>query len=149
MREHVKQFGELSLDELYDLLKLRVEIFVVEQNCPYQDLDEVDKNAIHLWFEDEDGMVAYARVIDAGDRLPEVSIGRAAVRKRRQGLGTRIVNRAVEVAEAAFNPDVIVLEAQVYARSLYEKCGFRQCSNVFLEDGIEHIKMERRKGGNQ
>jgi len=149
MKEHVKRYEELTLDELYDLLQLRAEIFVVEQECPYQDLDGVDKKAIHLWMEDEDGLVAYARIINAGDRLPEVSIGRVATRKRRHGWGTRIVNRAVEIAEEAFHPEVITLEAQVYARSLYEKCGFQQCSEIFLEDGIEHIKMERRRGENQ
>ncbi|MCR5372382.1 MAG: GNAT family N-acetyltransferase [Solobacterium sp.] len=141
MELHVKRFNELTLDELYELLKLRVSVFVVEQNCPYPELDDRDQNALHLWYEDEGEMIAYLRIMDKGAVSDYVSIGRVIAVKRRQGIATGLVSDAIRTAKEQFGADRIYLEAQVYAKGLYEKLGFREISDVFLEDGIPHVKM--------
>ncbi len=137
----VKHFRELTLDELADIYQLRVAVFVVEQHCPYQEVDEADKSAYHLFLRDADGIQAYARVLPPGTAFPGAAIGRVIARKRRCGLGTRIVAAAIETARACFSPTAIELDAQVYAQGLYEKAGFVPTSAPFLEDGIPHIHM--------
>jgi len=141
----IKRFNELTVEELYEIYKLRVSVFVVEQNCPYQEIDEADKHAWHIWLEDEEGIQAYLRVVEAGINFPEVSIGRVLSRKRRCGLGSRIFAEGIHVAENRLGAESIRIEAQVYARKLYEKAGFVQVSDEFLEDGILHIQMCREK----
>ncbi len=142
MQLHIKSFSELTSDELYALLRLRAAVFVVEQNCVYQDLDDKDQASLHLFFSEGEEILAYARVLPAGVSFPEVAIGRVISTRRRQGLGSRIVGEAITAAKERFHADSIVLEAQVYARSLYEKLGFYRISEEFLEDGIPHIKMK-------
>ncbi|MBE6991492.1 MAG: GNAT family N-acetyltransferase [Ruminococcaceae bacterium] len=137
----IKHFSQLSARELYDILELRVSVFVVEQNCPYQELDGHDRNAYHVWLQDDDGIQAYLRVLDKGVTMDEVAIGRVVTRQRRIGLGTKILNIGIEVAKEKYAAKKIMLEAQVYAKSLYEKAGFRQMGEEFLEDGIPHIPM--------
>uniref|UniRef100_UPI003FEE9696 GNAT family N-acetyltransferase n=1 Tax=Candidatus Limivicinus sp. TaxID=3030905 RepID=UPI003FEE9696 len=138
----VKHFSELSAEELFEIYKLRVSVFIVEQSCPYQDIDDADKSAYHVWLRDEDGIEAYARVLPAGVAFPTAAFGRVIAVKRRCGLGTKIVAAAIETARDKLGADVITIEAQVYARSLYENLGFRQTSEEFLEDGIPHIQMQ-------
>ena len=138
MNIFVKSFNELSLDELYDILKIRVNVFVVEQNCPYSELDDIDKNAFHVYVKDEDGIQGYLRVYKKDD----VRIGRVLSLKRRQGIGTLLLKEGIKVAKEKLSAEKIVIEAQTYAREMYEKLGFYQTSEPFLEDGIEHIKME-------
>ena len=138
----VKHFSELSVDELFAIYKLRVAVFVVEQKCPYQEIDEADRAAYHIWLQDEDGIAAYARALPPGVTFAEASIGRVIAVKRRCGMGSRIVAAAVETAREKFSAGKITIEAQVYARSLYEKAGFWQISDEFLEDGIPHIQMQ-------
>lgn len=137
----IKKYDELSLDELYDILKLRVSVFVVEQECPYQELDDKDKAAYHLFFKDNDGIQAYLRVLDKGVSFDEASIGRVISIKRRCGLGSRILAEGIKVAFEKFNADKIKIEAQTYAKSFYECSGFKQVSDEFIEDGIPHILM--------
>ena len=137
----IKRFEELRLDELYQLLKLRVDVFVVEQHCPYPDLDNRDQKALHMMLRDEEGIEAYLRIMDRGAVSEYVTIGRVIAVKRRCGLASRLLQEAIKAAEDYFNADQIYLEAQVYARGLYEKQGFRQISEEFLEDGIPHIGM--------
>jgi len=141
MTEHVKRFDELTLDELYRILKLRVDVFVVEQNCPYTELDNLDQKALHVWLEDDEGIEAYLRVMDRGVESKYVSIGRVLSIKRRSGLGSRLLRMGIEAARAQFGAGPIYLEAQTYARGLYEKQGFRQISDEFILDGIPHIRM--------
>ena len=141
MKLYRKRFAELTTDELYRLLQLRVSVFVVEQNCPYMELDGLDRNAIHVWLEDEGEILAYLRVMDKGVESEYVSIGRLVAVKRRCGLGSRILAEGIRAAREFFRADNIYLEAQVYARGLYEKQGFRRISEEFLLDGIPHIKM--------
>lgn len=138
MEINIKKFEELTLDELYEILKIRVNVFVVEQNCPYRELDDVDKDAYHIYIKDEEGIQAYLRVF----KKDEVSIGRVLSLKRRQGLGTLVLKEGIKVAKEKLGANKIVIEAQVYAKELYEKIGFVQKSEEFLEDGIPHIKME-------
>lgn len=138
----VKHFSELSVEELFEIYKLRVSVFIVEQSCPYQDIDDADKSAYHVWLRDEDGIEAYARVLPAGVAFPTAAIGRVIAVKRRCGLGTKIVTASIEAARDKLGADMITIEAQVYARSLYENLGFRQTSEEFLEDGIPHIQMQ-------
>ncbi len=141
MELHVKRFHELTVDELYDLLKLRVDVFVVEQNCPYPELDGLDREALHLWLSDEGGIAACLRVMDRGAESEYVSIGRVIAARRRQGLGSRILREGIRAAREVFGAERIYLEAQTYAAGLYEKQGFRRISGEFPLDGIPHVKM--------
>ena len=137
----IKQFYELTLDELYKILKVRTSIFVVEQNCPYQELDDLDQNSYHIYLEEDNQIIAYARVIPKDNPFHEVSIGRVLVTNRRHGYGTKIVQKAIEVAKEKYHAEKIVIEAQTYVKKMYENVGFKQISMPFLEDGIEHVKM--------
>ena len=95
MEQKIKHFSELSAEELYERYNLRVSVFVVEQQCPYQEVDDADRVAYHLWLQEEGKIVAYARVLPQGTVFPEVSIGRVIAVKRRCGLGSRIVAAAL------------------------------------------------------
>ena len=141
MTLQIKLFGELTVEELYRILKLRVDVFVVEQACPYPELDGLDRGALHLWLEDEGEVLAYLRVLDRGAESDYVSIGRVVARERRKGLGTRILRAGIRAARERFGAEAIYLEAQTYAVGLYEKQGFRIISEEFLLDGIPHVKM--------
>ena len=138
---HVKRFSELTTEELYQLLRLRVSVFVVEQNCPYMELDDHDQNALHIWFENERGIQAYLRILDAGTVNEYVTIGRVIAVKRRCGIGSWILSEGIRIAKELLGAEKIYVEAQVYAKGMYEKLGFRQISEEFLEDGIPHVKM--------
>lgn len=141
MKLIVKHFRELTTEELFEIYKLRVAVFVVEQNCPYQEVDCADLVAYHLYLKDESGLQAYLRVLPKGATHEEVSIGRVISVKRRCGLGTQIVKEGISVAKEKFDAKQIVIEAQTYARKLYENVGFVQSGEEFLEDGIPHIPM--------
>lgn len=141
MELYAKRFDELSLRELYDILKLRVSVFVVEQNCPYPELDDRDQDALHVFLAEDGEILAYLRIMDRGVESEYVSIGRVIAKKRRCGLGTMLLKEGLRLAEERFGADKVYIEAQVYARSFYEKQGFRQVSEEYLEDGIPHIKM--------
>ena len=138
MQVVVKKFNELTVDELYEILKIRVNIFVVEQNCPYLEIDDIDKEAYHVYIKDDSGILAYLRVY-AKDG---VRIGRVLSVKRRQGFGSAVMLEGIRVARERLGASKILIEAQTYAKAMYEKLGFVQTSEEFLEDGIEHIKME-------
>ncbi len=137
----VKHYKELTTDELHDIYRIRAEVFVVEQKCIYQDIDGNDKDAYHLWLRDSSGMIAYLRVLPRRVTFDDVSIGRVLCVKRRQGYATRLIEEGIRVAKEKYGADRITIAAQLYARGLYEKAGFVQTSDVFMEDDIEHIKM--------
>jgi len=141
MELHIKHFRELTPEELYAILKLRVDIFIVEQNCPYYEIDNHDQDAYHLFLTDEEGIQAYLRVMEHGAFFEDASIGRVVSAKRHQGLATRLLREGIRLAREKFDPPRIVIEAQTYARQLYEGVGFVQSSGEFLEDGIPHIRM--------
>ena len=142
METVIKHYNELSADELYEILKLRVNVFVVEQNCPYNELDDKDKNAYHVYMRDENGIFAYLRVLDKGVSYEDVSIGRVISTRRRQGIGTLILKEGIRVAIDKFCADRITISAQLYAKGLYEGVGFVQTSDEYLEDDIPHARME-------
>ena len=136
-----KRFTELTTEELYRILKLRVSVFVVEQNCPYPELDDRDQDAVHVWAEDAAGIRAYLRVLDRGVESPYVSIGRVVTAERGIGLGDRVLEEGIRAAKELFGAGSIYLEAQTYAEGFYEKHGFHRISEEFVEDGIPHIRM--------
>ena len=138
---HRKTFQELTVDELYELLRVRSEVFVVEQDCVYQDLDYDDQKSIHLWLTMADKVVALARVCPAGTHMQEVSIGRVITTERGKGYGKQIMLHAIEAAKEHFGAKQIDIEAQEYAKGFYESVGFKQSSDTFMLDGIPHIKM--------
>ena len=141
METVIKRFDELTLDELYEILRARAEVFIVEQDCVYQDLDDVDKEAYHVYLREEGKIVAYLRVIDKGKRLDEVSLGRVITLKRRCGLGTKVMKIGIEIAKEKFGAKKIKIGAQAWANPFYEQVGFRQISGEYMEDGIPHIYM--------
>lgn len=138
---HVKHYDELTKEELYDIIKVRLDVFVVEQQCTYQDIDGKDKGAYHVWLSDDDGIVAYLRVLDRGVVFDDVALGRVLSTKRRCGLGTRIVKEGIRVAKEKFGADRITIEAQTYVAEMYEKVGFVKRGEEFLDVGIPHIEM--------
>ena len=138
---HKKLFRELTVDELYELLRVRSEVFVVEQDCVYQDMDGDDQVSVHLWLTEGDKVVALCRVCPAGTHMEEVSIGRVITTERNKGYGKRIMLEGIKVAQEHFNAKRIDIEAQEYARGFYEQVGFRQSSEPFILDGIPHIRM--------
>lgn len=141
MTLHKKTFPELTTTELYELLRIRNDVFVVEQNCVYQDLDYDDQPSIHLWITEEDRVVALCRVCPAGTHMDEVSIGRVITVERGKGYGKALMLAAIDAARQHFGATRIDLEAQEYAKGFYEKVGFRQSSAPFILDGIPHVRM--------
>lgn len=142
MKIIVKHYKELTTDELYEILKIRVDVFVVEQKCPYPEVDGKDKNAYHILGYQNEKLVGYLRVLNRGVAFKNVSIGRVISLKRREGIGAALLRKGIEVAKEKYQADVIEIEAQTYAKEFYAKEGFVQTSDEFLEDGIPHIKME-------
>ncbi len=144
----VKHFDELSTKELYEILKTRSEIFVVEQDCVYQDLDDKDQDAIHVFCWNDKGRVAGClRVFMRDEENKVAQIGRVVTLEHGKGLGRKLLKKGVEVAERSFDADRIYLEAQKYAIGYYAKEGFEVTSDEFLEDGIPHVQMERIRCG--
>lgn len=141
----IKPFGALNVNELYDLLKLRSEIFVVEQNCVYLDLDGKDKKALHLIGEYDNKIVAYVRLFDAGITFDNASIGRVVVdaNYRDRKWGHDLMREAISAIKANFNKEKITIGAQLYLKKFYESHGFVQSSEMYLEDDIPHIEMIR------
>ena len=142
----IKKFDELTLDELYRILQLRNEVFVVEQNCVYNDIDGKDQPAWHLMAIEDDKVVAYTRILPPGLSYNDPSIGRVVTTpsKRRSGLGKELMKRSIEACEKHFGKTSITLSAQVYLQSFYESLGFIVVGEQYLEDGIPHIKMSRK-----
>lgn len=137
----IKHFSELTTEELVDIYKLRVAVFIVEQNCPYQEIDDADKFAYHIYLKDNNGIQAYLRVLPQGVTYDDASIGRVISVKRRCGLASQILQAGIALAKEKFNAKRLTIGAQVYAKGLYEKAGFIQSSDEYLEDGIPHIHM--------
>ena len=134
-----KYFDELSTKELYEILRARAEIFVVEQNCVYQDLDGIDYESLHV-FEEEDGKVtAYLRAFFKNDDT--VQMGRVLTLRHGEGLGGKLLREGIAQIRARMLPAQICIDAQCYATGFYEREGFRICSEEFLEDGIPHVQM--------
>lgn len=138
---HKKTFQELTVDELYELLRIRADVFVVEQDCVYQDLDGDDQASLHLWLTQGDKVVAICRVCPAGTHMEEISIGRVITTERGKGYGKLMMLEGIKAAREHFGATRIDIEAQEYAKGFYGQVGFRQSSEPFILDGIPHIRM--------
>lgn len=142
----VKAFEELTTAELYHILHLRAAVFVVEQNCPYQDLDYSDQQALHLMGTIEGELVAYTRLFAPGVKYPgQACIGRVvnAASVRGKGAGRALMQKSIEEVEARFGKGPIKIGAQQHLQKFYTSLGFEQSSEMYLEDGIPHIEMGR------
>ena len=135
-----KFFEELTTKELYEILKARAEIFVVEQECVYQDLDDIDYRSLHVFYEEDGKVTAYLRAFEKDTDV--VQMGRVLTIEHGKGLGNKILRDGIVAVREKYNPDTIFIEAQCYATGFYEKMGFDICSEEFLEDGIPHVAME-------
>lgn len=138
-----KTFEELSNKELYDVLQLRSEVFVVEQNCVFLDMDSLDGKAHHVLGYYQAKLVAYARLFPAGITYAEASIGRVVTRSsvRKFGFGKLLMQHSIKQVQAFYNAPVIIIGAQCYLKHFYNNLGFIEIGDVYLEDGIEHVKM--------
>lgn len=141
----LRKFQELSNRELYRILQIRSEVFVVEQECVYQDIDNKDLDAYHCFIEnDQNGIIAYVRLLDKGVSYPDgCSIGRVLVDAsyRRKGYASRLMNTVIDFAFNELKEDKIVISAQRYLIDFYASFGFTPTGQGYLEDGIPHIKM--------
>jgi len=139
----IKTFEELTTKELYGLLQLRSEVFVVEQNCVYQDIDGKDDKALHLIGYKNMNIVAYTRVFGPGDYFEFASIGRVIVSKKERSLnyGYDITKASIKAINTHFNETTIKLSAQTYLKQFYNTLGFKEIGETYLEDGIPHIAM--------
>lgn len=140
----IRRFQELSTAELYELLQLRSEVFVVEQYCVYQDIDGKDRKALHLIGEYDSKIVAYARLFKAGDYFDEASIGRVVVMAnyRDKKWGHELMTQAIRAVKVYFKSTEITISAQLYLQKFYESHGFVVTSETYLEDDIPHIQMK-------
>ena len=144
MNTVIKKFSELSTEEIYNILKLRSEVFVVEQNCVYQDIDEKDQKATHLFIEKNNEIIAYTRIFKKGDYYEEnPSIGRVVVSKKERGknLGKEIMLNSIEFIKKELEGRKIELSAQKYLDKFYKDLDFYSEGEDYLEDGIPHQRM--------
>jgi len=143
MKFEFKHFSELTINELYDILQLRSEIFVVEQDCVYNDLDGHDKDAIHLFLKKNGKLIAYSRLLKPGSRFNDFSIGRVVVKEseRGTGLGIQMMEEAKRYIFEQWKAEKIKISAQKYLQKFYEDLGFEVISEEYLEDGIPHFGM--------
>ncbi|MCF6352127.1 MAG: GNAT family N-acetyltransferase [Cyclobacteriaceae bacterium] len=138
---HFKTFSELTLAELYSILKLRVDVFVVEQNCPYPELDSEDEEALHLFIEEEDEIASYLRLIT---NQPKTRIGRVVTLKKHRGkrLSSKLMAEAMRYIAVHFPNKPIILSAQEHLQRFYAQFGFEPVSAMYLEDDIPHVDMQ-------
>lgn len=139
----IKSFDQLTLDELYELLQLRSSVFVVEQNCVYQDIDGKDKKALHVMGYKKEQLVAYTRVFKPNDYFEAASIGRVLVKVEERHLkyGYEIMHASITSIKERYGQTTIEISAQTYLKQFYKSLGFKQVGSEYLEDGIPHIGM--------
>ena len=144
----IKSFNELNTTELYNILQLRSEVFVVEQDCVYQDVDFKDQKALHVFGFKNDKIIAYTRIFKPGYYFKNASIGRVVVaaNERKYGFGHDLIKASIKAIKTHFNVDEITISAQKYLKKFYETHQFIQVGEEYLEDGIPHIRMD--KNGN-
>ncbi|HET7819552.1 MAG TPA: GNAT family N-acetyltransferase [Bacteroidia bacterium] len=139
-----KHFNDLSNEELYEIFRLRIEVFVVEQNCPYQDADRKDYKGFHLMgYDINQTLIAYARILPEGISYKEVSIGRVITSPvaRKTGAGKSLMQKAMEIIKEKYGNVAIRIGAQEYLHTFYNGFGFKKVSETYLEDNIPHIEM--------
>jgi ElaA protein len=139
-----KSFKDLTIDEFFEIIHLRTAIFVVEQNCPYQEVDEKDRKSFHIYGTTEKGeMVAVSRIVPKGISYDEISIGRVALKKEYRGMGIadEMMIESLKFIESHLGKQSIRISAQQYLLNYYNKHGFKQVGEMYLEDNIPHIEM--------
>jgi ElaA protein len=139
----LKQFRELTPDELYAIMRLRIEVFVVEQNCVFQDLDNKDQKCMHFMGWQDDLLGAYTRIVPPGVAYDQPAIGRVVTSPslRGSGIGRTLMEKSIEKTNLLYGNTEIKVGAQLYLKKFYTSLGFVQSSGIYLEDGIEHIEM--------
>ena len=142
----IKTFSELNTTELYEIIKARINVFVVEQDCPYPDLDDYDQKAIHLWAEKEGEVLAYCRIFDKGIKYNETSIGRVVTteKARGTGFGKQLIIYALDIIENRLGTPEVRISAQDYLLKFYSGFGFQDTGKKYLEDNIPHTEMFRK-----
>lgn len=140
MEPKSKFFYELTPTEVYEILKARVQIFIVEQRCAYQDVDDIDYESLHIFYEKNGKIAAYLRAFRKDDET--VQLGRVLTVEHGNGLGGELLKEAIRIVREKFSSKIIYIEAQTYAIGFYEREGFKVTSDIFFEDGIPHVKME-------
>ena len=139
----IKKFDELTLNELYKIMQLRSQVFVVEQNCIYQDLDDIDKISYHLFIKGNNDMIkAYLRIFEKDKDTAQIGRVVTDEKERKKGYATKLMEKGIQLIKNEMKKNKVYLEGQVYCKDLYLKLGFEIISDEFLEDGIPHIKME-------
>ena len=143
----VKTFEQLTKEQLYEILRLRAEVFVVEQDCPYQDVDGKDQKALHVLGYHDDKLMAYTRIFKAGDYFKNASIGRVVVKKsfRESAYGKQLMQVSIEAVQSHFLVEIIEISAQKYLTRFYTVLGFVPTGEEYLEDGIPHLRMIKHK----
>ncbi|WP_349409967.1 GNAT family N-acetyltransferase [Pseudalkalibacillus sp. SCS-8] len=138
-----KTFQELTKEELYTILQKRVDVFVVEQECPYPEVDGRDEECLHIWSEFDGEMAAYCRIVPPLQEEDHYSIGRVLITKkhRKQGIAREMMNVAIDVLVREMGVKTIALHGQEHLRHFYASFGFKEVSDVYLEDGIPHVDM--------
>lgn len=146
MKWILKKFEELTIDELYTILQLRNEVFIIEQNCIYPDLDYKDQPAIHLMCMKSKKLIGYTRILPPGVSYSVPSIGRVvtALSARKSGIGKELMYKSIDACINLYGISDITLSAQLYLKKFYESFGFKASGDKYLEDGIDHIKMTRK-----
>ena len=139
----IKTFNELSPQDIYGILQLRSEVFVVEQNCIYQDIDDKDQYALHLLLKKDNYLIGYSRIFKAGDYFKEASIGRVLVKKqdRNNRHGSLLIELSIKAIKDHFKENTVKISAQTYLKKFYNELGFDPIGEEYLEDGIPHIAM--------
>jgi len=135
----IKSFAELSAREVHEMLRVRCAVFIVEQNCPYQDVDSADFDALHVFLREGDEMYAYLRIFEKDKDTAR--IGKVLTTRRGEGLGGRLLKAGIEAVRQRTDKKEIYIEAQTHAIGFYEREGFVICSEEFPEDGIPHVQM--------
>lgn len=140
MKINIKKFDELTTKELYEILKVRAEIFVVEQKCIYQDLDDIDYKSTHIFLEEENEIIAYLRYFPKEDEKDTIQIGRVLTKRHKNGHGKKLLELTLKHLKEV-NIKKVFIESQVHAIKFYEKFDFKITSDEYLEDGIPHVDM--------
>ena len=143
MRFDLKSFDELSPSDLYQILNLRQEVFIIEQDCIYNDIDGADPFAIHLLLKEEDNLIAYLRFFPPSIKVDDTSMGRIVVKKTHRGteVGPALINKGIQICLERFPDSAIHIEAQAALKEYYSKFGFEAIGEVYVWDGIDHIEM--------
>lgn len=143
MKTFIKTFDDLSNTEIYQILRLRSEVFVVEQECIYQDIDNKDKKAVHIFLKEKNEIIAYSRVFKEKEYFENPSIGRVVVANKRRmyGVGKKIMNISIDYIKQNIKAKSIEISAQKYLKKFYSNLGFIQQGDEYLEDNIPHLRM--------